>query len=289
MAERTFAITSASPRISVDSSGGGQARFTVTNTTSRAMRCQVVPRSLGDLKSDWLSIAGEAERNLAPKETSQFIVMITMPSEVRTGSFRFRLDACSTQNPDEDYTEGPVVAVDMASAATPPPPLKRKFPWWIVLAIIMIAGAVALTIALRKEPPSFFLIGEPENVSRAAKLLSDLGLKKILMADETGMRLPGRDRLMLPEPDQVALYVVSAVGEPRLQMNAAVGSIHVLHKARAAVLILNSSTWSDEQRIETTKELGVTLVHLFPNDPRTRSITFIVDNDSALKKKLLSL
>jgi hypothetical protein len=291
MSERTFAITSASPRISTDSSGKGQASFTVTNTTTRAMRCQAVLRPLGGMKAEWLSLAGDAERNFAPKETAQFIVNLIIPPEIPAAALQFRLDVCSTQNPDDDYTEGTVVAVEAARPAPTPSPSKKKFPWWIVLIILAVLalGAVVLTKILRKEPPSYFLIGEPERVTRAAKLMNDLGLKKIVTTDETGHRLPEGEPLLLPEPDQVAVYVVSALGNVRNQLNAATGSIHVLHKARIAVFVLDGATWSDQQRTETIKELGVILVHLYPNDPRTQSVPFVVDNDRALRKQLLSL
>src|SRR3982074_2648536 len=98
MPERTFAITAASPRVSTDASGKGQVSFTVTNTTARTMRCQAVLRALGGTKNEWLAVSGETERNFASTETSQFVVNITIPPEVQTGVFQFRLDACSTQN-----------------------------------------------------------------------------------------------------------------------------------------------------------------------------------------------
>jgi len=58
------------------------------------------------------------------------------------GKYPFRLDVASALNPDEDFTEGPTVSVEIAAATVPPPP-KKKFPLWI---IFVIAGVVLIII-----------------------------------------------------------------------------------------------------------------------------------------------
>src|SRR5207253_9939754 len=63
---------------------------------------------------------------------SQVVVQLNVPPASPPGSYSFRLDAVSEVNPDEDFTEGPSVAFDVAA---PPPAKKKKFPWWILIVV----------------------------------------------------------------------------------------------------------------------------------------------------------
>jgi len=51
----------------------------------------------------------------------------------------------SALNPDEDFTEGPTVNVEIAATPTVATPPKKKFPLWIIL---VIAGVVLIVIIL---------------------------------------------------------------------------------------------------------------------------------------------
>jgi hypothetical protein len=70
------------------------------------------------------------------------VVELKVPPGTTPGSYSFRLDAVSEDDPDEDFTEGPSVAFDVT--APPPPPPKKKFPWWI----LAIVGAFVLLIII---------------------------------------------------------------------------------------------------------------------------------------------
>lgn len=148
---KTFTISTNSPdTLKADPKGHAQAVFTVTNATSRPVRVMATAKALGDTKREWLSIAGESDRDLAASQTSQFTVNFDAPG-APGGKYPFRLDVASAVNPDEDFTEGQTINVEVP-AAPPPPPPKKPFPMWIIIVIVaavLLIGGVILFFALR--------------------------------------------------------------------------------------------------------------------------------------------
>ena len=166
---KTFAVTTtATDTLKTDAKGHAEAVFTVTNTTARPVRGMARAKALESTKQDWLQITGETERDFAPGSTQQFVVTFDSPianspapgSATAGGStaaaaadqYSFRLDISSATNPDEDFTEGPVVKVQLPTPATPPAPSK-PFPKWILIPIavvVLIGIGLGLFFALRK-------------------------------------------------------------------------------------------------------------------------------------------
>jgi hypothetical protein len=138
----SFTVTTASERVTLDESGAARASFTVTNTSSQALQGQLYARPRDQAQSEWFTVAGDSIRDFAPNGAQQVVVELKVPPGTTPGSYSFRLDAVSEENPDEDFTEGPSVAFDVK--APPPPPKKKKFPWWI----LAIVGAVVLLIII---------------------------------------------------------------------------------------------------------------------------------------------
>lgn len=167
---KTFAITTtATDTLRADAKGHAEVGFTVTNTTSRPIRGLAKARPLGDTKREWLTVQGEAERDFAPGATQQFTVSFDGPriepaAATPAGStappagalpppaarkYPFRLDVATALNPDEDFTEGPTVTVEMA--ATPVTPKNGGFPRWIIFVIIgvlLLIGIIVLVVVL---------------------------------------------------------------------------------------------------------------------------------------------
>jgi hypothetical protein len=137
----SFTVTAAGQRVNLDSSGTAKSSFTVTNTSAQALRGRLLTRPYDPAKPEWFSIAGESVREFAPNASEQVVVQLEVPPGTTPGSYSFRLDAVSEDDPDEDFTEGPSVAFDVTAL---PPPKKKKFPWWI----LAIVGAVVLLIII---------------------------------------------------------------------------------------------------------------------------------------------
>jgi hypothetical protein len=138
---RIFAITAASERVTVGGDGRGEITFTVTNSSARPLRGQLRVRPLGSTKGEWLGVAGETERAFSPNATQQVVVKVATPPGAPAGKYQFRLDAISVINPDDDFTEGPTVDLEVKAMEAP----KKAFPWWIVAAA---AGGVVLIVTL---------------------------------------------------------------------------------------------------------------------------------------------
>ena len=153
---KSFAITTtATETLKADAKGHAQAVFTVTNTTARPMRGLTRAKALEATKREWLSITGDSERDFGAGATAQLTVNFDAAS-VPAGKYPFRLDVDSALNPEEDFTEGPTVTVEVASA--PAPPEKKKFPIWIIIviaAVVLLIGGVILFLVLgRGEKPA---------------------------------------------------------------------------------------------------------------------------------------
>src|SRR5690349_15144656 len=105
-----FAITTATNTVVLNADRKGVATFTVTNISGRALRGRGEPKPLGQTAAAWLSIIGEVERDFSIAAAQQYAVQVAVARDGAPGDYTFRLDAVDVGNPDENFTEGPVVA-----------------------------------------------------------------------------------------------------------------------------------------------------------------------------------
>src|SRR5512132_1033486 len=98
-----FHIDPGTPSLSLPTSRRGQFSFTVTNNLGRPTRVQASILPDGGAKPAWLTIDGEAERDLKATETQTFIVKVQVPADVPPGEQRFRLLVASVARPDDEY------------------------------------------------------------------------------------------------------------------------------------------------------------------------------------------
>lgn len=142
-----FAITTITDDLKADKDGKVNAVFTVTNTSSKPVRGMAKAKALGNTQQSWLDVEGETERDFAGNGTQQFTVNFHKTAAGAPGTpaekFPFRLDMASALNPDEQFTEGPTVNVEVTSA--PQPVTAKPFPWWL---IAVIGGALLILILI---------------------------------------------------------------------------------------------------------------------------------------------
>ena len=170
---KTFAITTTAPETSkADSNGYAEVVFTVTNSSARPARGLAKVKALDSTKQEWLKLKGESERDFGPGTTQQFVVGFEGPVIVPTAAtqrkpaavqpggaasataaasatvkYNFRMDIANAAQPEEDFTEGPVVTVEAAVGKK-----KSGFPFWIipVAAVVVIGIAVAVWLLIPK-------------------------------------------------------------------------------------------------------------------------------------------
>ena len=151
----SFTVITTSDVIKADPSGRAQAAYSVTNTSSRPVRGLATVKAQGTTKREWLSIAGETERDFAAGATENFTVNFAATG-ASAGKYPFRLDVAAAVNPDEDFTEGQVVNVEVGGA-TVAPAAKKAFPIWIIfviLGVVLLVGAVILVLVLKSGKPT---------------------------------------------------------------------------------------------------------------------------------------
>jgi beta-lactam-binding protein with PASTA domain len=144
---RIFAITTANKTSRLDNEGKGEAAFTITNSSTRPIRGLFKVKTFDSTKAEWLSIGGEIERDFAPNATDKVAVGISVPAGTAPGTYSFRLDVFSVVNREDEYTEGPTVAIEVEATVKK----EIKFPWWILIVAIavLVIGGVGAWVLLR--------------------------------------------------------------------------------------------------------------------------------------------
>lgn len=162
MPARSFSITASAAKLTLDATGKSEVVFTVTNAAASTVRGQAKLQVIAPTLADWITVE-TPERNFAPAETHNFTAALKFPPATPAGNYTFRLDVCNTANPDDDYTEGPLVAATVAATAAPA--AKKPFPYWIIFLIagLLIAGGVTTAVLLmKKKKPDIVKTPEPE-------------------------------------------------------------------------------------------------------------------------------
>ena len=140
----TFIVTTPGEKVTLDESGRARAPFTVTNASTERLNGRLLTKPRKPAKPDWFSIDGESIRDFAPDAAEQVVVQLDVPRGSRPGSYRFRLDAVSEDAPDEDFTEGPSVAFEVAPSQQP----KKSFPWWILALVGAVISLILIGVVI---------------------------------------------------------------------------------------------------------------------------------------------
>lgn len=145
----SFTITTPVPTIPANADGKAEVTFTVANTSGMPARAMAKIVPSGDTRAEWLSIAGENERDFPVNGTQPFAVNALVPAGVPEGSYPFRLDMVSARKGGEERIEGPVVQLVVPPRTAPPPP---KSYWWIIVAVLALLLIIAVAVVLKKRP-----------------------------------------------------------------------------------------------------------------------------------------
>lgn len=148
-----FAITAATNTVLLDDNRQGLTSFTVSNTTSHALRGRAHIVAQPATAGSWLTLVGQTEREFVGSGSQQYVVQISVPPTATAGDYTFRLDVVDLANPDDNFSEGPTVKFVVPA----PVPTKRPFPWWIVAVIVGVliligAGTYGIVQITHKNP-----------------------------------------------------------------------------------------------------------------------------------------
>jgi hypothetical protein len=137
--DRIFAITTTAATIPL-TNGQGAVAFTITNNSDRSLQGQVKIRPQTPTDQSWLTLAQDTFLDFPKNATHNTTVQVKVSPGTAPGKYTFRIDVVSTAKPDEDFTEGPLVAFDVQSSKPPP----KTFPWWILAlaAVVLAVGGI---------------------------------------------------------------------------------------------------------------------------------------------------
>jgi beta-lactam-binding protein with PASTA domain len=159
-----------------DATGAAEATYIVKNTRDTPVRGKVrlVPKE--GTNAAWLIAPQNEERDFRPGEAQQFKVGVKLPAGQTPGTYGFRLDVANVANPQEDFTEGDVVAFTVTPKPGPTPnggPPKWLIPVIAVLVLLIVGGIILGVVLSRgiKVPQVTGL-----ELDKAEKALTDAGL-----------------------------------------------------------------------------------------------------------------
>ena len=118
--------------------------FTVSNSTARAIngRAQLLGRDLLRSRAR-LTLAGGTGPFFAANEAAQYSVNVAAPPRRRGRQVHFSLDMVGVDNPDELFSQGPPVSLEVAAVAVP----EKKLPWWWWIPVAAVAALIVAVLA----------------------------------------------------------------------------------------------------------------------------------------------
>jgi hypothetical protein len=252
-----FAITTTTENLIADVNGTAKASiiFTVTNNSDRPLRGIANLQPLERTEESWLSIDGEPEKDFPAGGTLQYTVIFNKPLQPLTEGqtepeekYPYRLNVASAVRPDEDFTEGPVVAIykPLRKGAGK----KAGIPWWVFLIIGVVVLAIVGVVLFfllsggKAKKPVPDVTGKPTNIQEAKKTIQDAGFT---VGDATEILAPDKvvNTVIDQDPDagveaeegsEVKLTIPQKVNVPgSLKGSCVLDAINALAKVNLAV------------------------------------------------------
>jgi hypothetical protein len=155
-----FSITTTTSNIQIKAQRSATITFTVTNTSGQPLtgRAVLVMDPPNEAQAVWLQLESpeESESHFEVNGIQDYIVEVNVPVEAAPGEYVFHLDMLDTENPDETYTVGPAVTLQVA-APPPPPKEKKPFPWQIIAVGLGILAVIIGAVIFWPRPPHVIL------------------------------------------------------------------------------------------------------------------------------------
>ncbi|WP_117212431.1 PASTA domain-containing protein [Allorhizocola rhizosphaerae] len=136
-----WVVTTATERVTLDSSRSGEVTFTVTNQSNRNARAVFDIRTGEGVDESWFAI-DDPQRPIRPAASVPYLVRINVPAGVAPGSYEIAARVCPPDTPpEESFVLSRRVMIEVPA---PPAPPKKKFPWWIVVAAALLALVIGV-------------------------------------------------------------------------------------------------------------------------------------------------
>jgi hypothetical protein len=133
----SFQVTTPNARVNLRADGTAEVPYSITNVSGGARRAAFSIKPSDAATKLWYSIRGAPSLEFSPGTTQQVTVVVTPGKAAAPKDYSFQLIAALADTPDVDFTEGPTVTYSVAG------PTRTPFPWWIVIAGILLVAILA--------------------------------------------------------------------------------------------------------------------------------------------------
>jgi hypothetical protein len=152
-----FNVTATTNDIQLDATRQGSIALTIANISGKPQKGRVSIAALDSTKATWLSVADGTDLTFPVGGAQEVTIQIAVPNDAAAGHYPFRPDVIAVQNPDEDSTQGPILAFEVP-APLPPPPPPPPIPWWVFVAagvvVLILIGGVVFLLTRPNQPPA---------------------------------------------------------------------------------------------------------------------------------------
>lgn len=160
---RLFDITTTTDALTVAAGKTERLVYTVScpSAGQRKQRAILRRHVIGGGQAEWVNFAPDREQTgtSTPKDqierefppaTQQIDLIVSVPASTPAGQFRVRLDALSVDNPDDDFTEGPVASITVPAPLVTPPQEMPKWIWLVIAGVVVLIVVAVTFLVLRK-------------------------------------------------------------------------------------------------------------------------------------------
>lgn len=242
--------------------GRHEKTITVTNKSGKALTAHAELLCTKDV-APWLSIATDSERHFPTTATEQFVVKVNVPPTAPEGDYSFVLRVADVDDPNEIFTNGPVIKFKVTAkpVVVDPPPPPKKWLYILLGAIFLILMvSVVLWVLLRNK-------GVPDVVGNtyedAEIKLEGAGLtpRKVLKRAE--------------QPDQQGKVMAQ---DPKAGAETPEDKVVTLDVGSERIRLKNLTTRNVREVVEELNKMGLFLIRIVPATG-TQPLESIIDQD----------
>lgn len=120
---------------------------TATNRLGRPVTARAVAVVNPLTAATWITPPPDAQRAFnQPNATERFQFGFVVDPNAQAGNYTVRIDVMDVENPDDNFGQSPVIAVQVSEVVVPPPPPPPTFKWWILVAAAVVVLGVGFAV-----------------------------------------------------------------------------------------------------------------------------------------------
>ncbi len=209
--------------VSCAEDGSAAHVFNVKNSTEGSIRIGTQIAPTAPAEASWLSVEGDAERDLDPDTMTQYVVNIQVPEGCKPGKYSYRLRVFDPDNPGENYVDGESVYFEVKKKEPVVVPngggTDRRWILWVVAAVAVVAvigiavkmltGKTEVEVPQVEESSLFSALQKINNSGLTFNAETGLFTRRVTDAGKVGVVLEQQPQAgaSVPEKSEMKLWV----------------------------------------------------------------------------------